>query len=41
MFKNQKGFTLVELIICCFGLVGFGVVGTVIYVAYHFIAKNW
>ena len=41
MFKNQKGFTLIELAVCCFGLVGVCVVIGVIYTAVHFAAKYW
>lgn len=39
--RNQKGFTLVELFFVMWVFVVLGVVGTVLYVAGHFIAKFW
>lgn len=39
--KNQKGFTLVEMLICIFGLATVGVLGSVLYVGVHFISKFW
>jgi type II secretory pathway pseudopilin PulG len=40
MFK-QKGFTLIELIICIAVPITLCVGGGVIYVAWHFISKAW
>lgn len=41
MLKMQKGYTLTELIIVVFILGIFGVIGTMGYVAIHFISKFW
>ncbi len=39
--RSQRGWTLIELLICI-ALIGvLVVVGTVCYVAYHFITKFW
>jgi prepilin-type N-terminal cleavage/methylation domain-containing protein len=39
--KNQKGFTLIELMIVGTILSSLLICGGVIYVALHFIAKLW
>ena len=39
--KNQKGFTIVELIICLGGLVVVGVVGFFAYAGIHYVLKFW
>lgn len=41
MKKNQKGFTLTELMVCLALLLQLAVVGGIIYVAVHFITKFW
>lgn len=39
--NNQKGYTLVELLVCVFGLVTLGIFSTLVYVGFHFLAKFW
>jgi type II secretory pathway pseudopilin PulG len=40
--EKQSGFTLVELIIALgFTVVSCGIVGTGLYVLYHFLSKFW
>lgn len=39
--NKQKGYTLVELIVTVFVLIGLGLVGFGGYIAWHFIAKFW
>ena len=37
----RKGFTIIELLICIFGIAGIAFGIWLIYVAWHFIAKFW
>ena len=39
--KNQKGFTLTELLICLWGLIVVGCFGGVVYIVIHFVSKFW
>ena len=39
--KKQRGYTLIELLICIIFFVAFALGGTVLYVAWHFISKYW
>ena len=41
LMKNQKGFTIVEMIICLGGLVVVGVVGFFAYAGIHYVLKFW
>lgn len=38
---KQKGYTLIELGICVFGVLAIAAVVTVVCIAGHFIAKAW
>lgn len=39
--KKQKGFTLLELLICIFGICVIIGAGFAIYAAVHFVLKFW
>jgi len=39
--KNQKGFTVVEMLVCIWFLLCVSVVVGVLYAAFHFISKFW
>ena len=38
---KQRGFTLTELLILVWAVIAFGIIGTIIGIAWHFIAKFW
>lgn len=39
--RNQKGFTLPELLLCIVFFLAVGVVGAILYAAFHFLLKFW
>lgn len=39
--KKQRGYTLIELLICIIFIVALGLGGTILYVAWHFLSKYW
>lgn len=39
--NKQKGFTAIELVVCLVAVLGIGIMGTIAYVAIHFISKFW
>ena len=39
--KNQKGVTLVELIVTVGALASLAIGGVLLYVVFHFVAKFW
>lgn len=39
--KNQKGYTILEVIIALAFIISVALCGGAIYVAWHFIAKMW
>ena len=41
MMKKQKGVTLVEMVICVFGIGALAVGVALVYSLFHFIAKFW
>lgn len=41
MFKKQKGYTLIELIVVLVGVVAVVALGVVAYTLFHFIGKAW
>lgn len=41
MKRIQRGYTLVELLVSLWGLFCIGLIGAIIWVIFHFIAKFW
>ena len=39
--RNQRGYTLYELVVCVGAISGFGLVGAFCIVLFHFLAKVW